>query len=152
LKDSRGEPDGARKVPSWPQIRLCSPFPSVLTVRSVGRAICWYSIQSNRFDTIFLLFLLSFLEPGYAQICDKANQAKPPDCPSYNVIAYAFWRFIGVTNDYGAAVTAIATILLAYITYGLVSLGREQSNTARTQLRAYVKLSHAPPGRELARL
>lgn len=41
-------------------------------------------------------------------------------------------------RKYADVVTGIATGLLAYITYRLVVLGREQSETARAELRAYV--------------
>ena len=88
--------------------------------------------------TVFLIFLLSFLEPGYAQICIKARRSQPPDCTSYNVVAYFLWQFVGVTNDYGAAITALATGLLAVITYKLVQLGRNQGVATQRQLRAYV--------------
>lgn len=42
--------------------------------------------------------------------------------------------------------TALATVLLTFITIGLVAAGIDQSSTARSELRAYVKMSHVPPG------
>lgn len=52
----------------------------------------------------------------------------------------AYWWPCGgaFLNANGIAITALATILLAGITYGLVHLGLEQSKTSRAQLRAYV--------------
>lgn len=40
--------------------------------------------------------------------------------------------------DQNATITALSTLLLAFITVGLVLVGREQSVTVRAQLRAYV--------------
>jgi hypothetical protein len=41
-------------------------------------------------------------------------------------------------NAYGVAITALATLLLTFVTGGLVFLGWRQLTTIRTQLRAYV--------------
>jgi hypothetical protein len=47
-------------------------------------------------------------------------------------------RFLAFANEYGAAVTALATLLLAFVTAGLVWMARRQIVTSRAQLRAYL--------------
>lgn len=55
-----------------------------------------------------------------------------------SVITVVIWGLLEFFCENGEAVTGIATILLAAITYMLVKLGQEQSKTSRAQLRAYV--------------
>jgi hypothetical protein len=43
-------------------------------------------------------------------------------------------------NRYNSLITALATVLLAVITYGLILSGVDQQHTARAQLRAYVMI------------
>ena len=47
-------------------------------------------------------------------------------------------RLGAFANEYGAAITAVATVLLAIVTGGLVWMARRQITTTRAQLRAYV--------------
>jgi hypothetical protein len=53
---------------------------------------------------------------------------------------WAIMRFLDVHNG---AITGVATVLLAIITGWLVSVARDQSNTTRAQLRAYVMVETA---------
>jgi hypothetical protein len=43
-------------------------------------------------------------------------------------------------NEYGVATTALATLLLTFVTAGLVLMARRQIITSRAQLRAYVAI------------
>jgi len=49
-------------------------------------------------------------------------------------------RIVAFVNDYGAAITALATILLTFVTAGLVLMGYRQIATSRAQLRAYLSV------------
>jgi hypothetical protein len=69
-------------------------------------------------------------------ICGESKGAN--DCDSYNVIFYSAWRLGKATDHWSALITGIATVVLAVITWRLVSLGKEQSATTRAQLRAYL--------------
>jgi hypothetical protein len=73
------------------------------------------------------------LIPPYNEYCQH-EYSNEEYCAAYKVVA-----FLGATFDkYNGTVTALATALLAYITYGLVTAGQEQTKTTRAQLRAYV--------------
>lgn len=55
--------------------------------------------------------------------------------------ADGLWARLGAfANEYGVAITALATILLTFVTAGLVWMGYRQIATSRAQLRAYVFL------------
>ena len=45
-----------------------------------------------------------------------------------------------VLEEYAGAITGVATVLLAVVTWRLVTLGQEQSRTTRRQLRAYLSV------------
>jgi hypothetical protein len=47
-------------------------------------------------------------------------------------------RIAGFANDYGVAITALATVMLTIVTRGLFVMARQQIVTSRAQLRAYV--------------
>lgn len=85
---------------------------------------------------------MSFLEPGYAQICPKDHHANTKDCPSYNVIAYGFWRLVGFFNDHEPAFTALATIVIGIFTWTLWRSTNRAGEHFRVTERAYFQLSH----------
>jgi hypothetical protein len=84
--------------------------------------------------------LLSLLLPVYGEICGQSQQPGHENCASYHMLFVVFWYIGKIGNDYGVAITALATGLLAVITWRLVALGREQSNTTRAELRAYLSV------------
>ncbi len=90
----------------------------------------------------FLIFLLSFLEPGYAHICENADNPHPANCPSYNVVAFFFSRFIGLTNQYGPAITAFATIAIGFFTLTLWRSTDRAGEHYKSTERAYIQMSH----------
>jgi hypothetical protein len=51
---------------------------------------------------------------------------------------YVLTRIAAFANEYGVAITALATLLLTFVTAGLVWMARRQITTSRAQLRAYV--------------
>jgi hypothetical protein len=104
---------------------------------------------------IFLLFLVvdwgtSTPTPGKCEQYDSASKehSDPKQCASLRStvfegaepVVYQTARWFDVHNG---TVTGIATVFLAIITAWLVFVARDQSNTTRAQLRAYVFVSGA---------
>ncbi len=88
---------------------------------------------------------------SFFQECIQAQQNADAENAFYESVSnllIALGVLRGCTGHFihenGDAITALATVLLALITYLLVRLGHEQSNTTRAQLRAY--LSVLPQG------
>jgi len=79
--------------------------------------------------------------PTEEQIC------KPPpedyDCPSYNILSAFAVRTLDIFNYYG---TAIATGVIAWFTIVLARVGSSADKNFKVTERAYVKISHYPPG------
>jgi hypothetical protein len=72
------------------------------------------------------------------------NQPIKQDAPAFSVVFGWHKDCLGAfvrKND--AAITAVATILLTFVTAGLVWIGIGQTNTSRAQLRAYVFVESA---------
>jgi hypothetical protein len=80
---------------------------------------------------------------------DEPICSPPPndyDCQTHNVIIYFVWAALNKLNFYGAAITAIATGFIAFFTIVLARVGRKADSHFQVVERAYVKLSHHPPG------
>jgi hypothetical protein len=73
------------------------------------------------------------LIPTYDEYCQHAY-ADEKYCAAHKVVVQLGAFF----ETYNGALTAIATALLAGITWGLVAVAREQTKTTQAQLRAYV--------------
>lgn len=71
--------------------------------------------------------------------CQSANRQRDAQKQIRKSNEWKFLQCEGNTVDSNnGTITAIGTALLAWITYMLVSLGRDQSKTTRAELRAYV--------------
>lgn len=79
----------------------------------------------------------SNLLPATADICEESHDGSE-HCDSYNIFFAVAWNMAKAADHWSVSVTALATVLLAYITYRLVRLGRDQAKTSRAQLRAYM--------------
>jgi hypothetical protein len=89
-----------------------------------------------------LLAVASELDfPG--KICEYNQATKHEDCITYSILPFLLIEVAKTLNDYGVAITALATVLLTFVTGGLVWIGYMQVNTTRAQLRAYVFVSKA---------
>lgn len=87
----------------------------------------------------------------YATVCDPTKGH--PNCPSYNVIAAFVLDGAYDLNYWGVLVTAVATGFIAWFTFSLRDATRQQAKLAERSgdhftvtERAYVNLSHHPPG------
>lgn len=83
------------------------------------------------------LWALGLLPSAHVKYC-YTNQTHQEECATYNIALVLIWEIGKFLNWISAAVTAVATAVLAFITRRLVKLGRDQSKTTRAQLRAYV--------------
>lgn len=79
-------------------------------------------------------FELAF--PG--EICEYNQATKHEECTDYSVLLFFFIKVVKTLNDYGVAITGLATVFLTFITWQLVIVARDQSKTTRAQLRAYI--------------
>jgi hypothetical protein len=66
--------------------------------------------------------LLSLLLPVYGEICSQSQQPGHENCASHHMLFVVFWYIAKIGNDYGVAIIALATGLLAVITWRLVAL------------------------------
>jgi hypothetical protein len=77
------------------------------------------------------------------QICEYNQATKHEDCTVYSFLPFLLIQVGKTLNNYGIAITAIATILLTFVTGGLVWVGYVQLRTTRAQLRAYAFVESA---------
>ena len=90
---------------------------------------------------LFLILIgLSFVAPVSDEICSKNEYTNEKECSRHHLVTVTFWQLAKGLDSASVAVTALATILLAVITWRLVLAGREQSATTRSQLRAYLSV------------
>jgi hypothetical protein len=85
--------------------------------------------------TVFVLALLSFVEPGYHQICADKKYPRPEDCASYNAVAYFFIQAFDVLNEISPALTAIATVGIGIFTWTLWTTSRDQGRLNQAALK-----------------
>lgn len=78
------------------------------------------------------------------QECIGEHVAKSANEDSTELIVDLIRSYVGCTemlaNKYNALITALPTVLLAAITFGLILSGVDQQSTIRAQLRAYVMI------------
>jgi hypothetical protein len=69
---------------------------------------------------LFFIFTIavaiSFFVPVYGQYCGKNEYTNAKECATYHIALTFFWQIIKATNDYGSALTALATIAVACFT------------------------------------
>ncbi len=87
---------------------------------------------------LFVVVVAFSILPPYAKYCDS-NYSNHYYFAAYEVTA-AFGAFV---DHHDGAVTALATVLLAFITAGLVYVARLQIRTTQAQMRAYIHISDA---------
>jgi hypothetical protein len=83
-------------------------------------------------------------EPQY-RICDYPNDQETI-CDQYHVLPYLFVELVRGSDAHIGFISLVTGILVALFTLGLVLLGRKADSHFRVVERAYVKMSHYPPG------
>jgi len=95
---------------------------------------------------IFLLFAIAIaisLYFPYGEYCSKDEYTNAKECASYHIALVFFFRFIKSSNDYGVAITALATLAVAVFTgtlwwaaAGQYDLLKDQIQLAREEFTA----------------
>jgi hypothetical protein len=106
--------------------------------RIIGR---WRFIIPAIICLFAVVFILSLFIPLEYEICGEYLHDSTSNCSNHHVGPYILFQLIHISNKYNGLITAIATVLLAVITCGLVLLGRDQSRTSRAELRAYLSVT-----------
>jgi hypothetical protein len=91
--------------------------------------------------TIAAFLLLSAASPFIQQICQPETTPNQKYCATYQMALFFLIGSGQFLDAHNGVITGIATALLAYITWGLVLIAKEQSATTRAQLRAYVSIT-----------
>jgi hypothetical protein len=87
---------------------------------------------------LLLVAFGSLLTPFYAEICEKNAYTGEKECVIHHVVVSLLIYIGQVLEAHAGAITGLATVVLAIITWRLVTLGKDQSETTRAQLRAYL--------------
>lgn len=88
----------------------------------------------------FVVFVGSLGAPAAFEICEKANASGIKDCSKYHFGPFVLLSVAAIGNTYNGLITAIATVLLTWITLRLAKLEFQNSETTKTELRAYVSV------------
>jgi hypothetical protein len=90
---------------------------------------------------LFVVGVALPLIPSYAQNCE-AQAANQYYCAPYEFVV----TVVAAAQIYNGLITAIATFAIAWFTWTIKGINNQQNAHTRTIERAYVKLSHSPPG------
>jgi hypothetical protein len=114
------------------------PMVSLSPSRGVGAVITIWSIV-----LILAVLGLGALYPEYGEICSEGENAQPKECATYSMPRYAlieaFTRlqtYQSAVSALSAAITAIFTVVLAWVTQRLAHLTNINAEAARESARA----------------
>jgi hypothetical protein len=65
---------------------------------------------------IVFAFLASLFTPYYHEVCEKSPNTGYEDCSTYHITVAWFWYIGKFLNDYGTAITAISSVVIAAFT------------------------------------
>lgn len=68
---------------------------------------------------LFFLFAISLFVPIYGEICAKDEYTNTKECTPYHIALVALWHILKATNDWSAAITALATLAIGAFTLQL---------------------------------
>jgi hypothetical protein len=94
-----------------------------------------------------ILIIVSIFLNLNGDICYQDEYNHQKDCASYNIALVFLWQIIKAANDYGVAITALATIVIAIFTRTLWLASVEQSRLTRESIdlaRAEYISTHRP--------
>jgi hypothetical protein len=94
-----------------------------------------------------LIFLVAVSYSGYPQyeICQHPNENQTI-CANYHIIPYFVVEIVGGADRHEGFFSLLTGAAVAFFTLGLVIIGFKADRHFRVVERAYVKLSHHPPG------
>jgi hypothetical protein len=90
-----------------------------------------------------LIILVPFLFAGYGtydELCEKNEKSGDENCTSHYAATVFFWQVGKFLQDYNGAITAIATVIIAYLTYTIYKATVALKNLGRDEFYA----SHRP--------
>lgn len=110
--------------------------------------ILWVSVFA------FYVWLFLYSIPVVTEICHQGDSHVKNECAAYRIPAFIFIETSKTFNDYGAAISAIATVFIAFFTFTLKRSTDRLWNASDDQLahltisderrsRAYVSIEHA---------
>jgi hypothetical protein len=113
---------------------------------SLRHRVLWGSVF------VFYVWLFLYSIPVTAKICEQSATNDEQHCATYRVPSFLFIEATKIANDYGAAITALATIAIAAFTWTLKrstdrlwDAGERQldhlEDSAERQLRAYIHVA-----------
>jgi hypothetical protein len=91
-----------------------------------------------------VLVAVTYFIPLYEEICTKNEYTGEKECGRYHLVTVALWHLFKILDAASVAITGLATVLLAYITYRLVSVAREQTRTMPIIPKVIAQMTSAP--------
>jgi hypothetical protein len=92
---------------------------------------------------ICLLLVASYFSNQLGEICEYNRATHQNDCPSYNFAFFLLIESAKIANDFGPAILAIATIVIASLTITLAKVAHQQITDTRILQRAYISAEPA---------
>jgi len=96
---------------------------------------------------VVLSISFSLLVPSYGEICTKNEYSGTKECDSHHIALVLFWQFIKWANDFGPAITALATVAVAGFTWTLYRATSQQGRLTGQAIdltRAEFNVTHRP--------
>jgi len=87
---------------------------------------------------VFVGLVASLALPAIYEICGPNEYTHAKECTQYHLPQFIFLWTVGVGDTHNGLITAIATVLLTWLTVRLARLEQESGETQRAELRAYM--------------
>jgi len=75
-----------------------------------------FAVVAGTFLLLTIATAISFFVPLVREVCGKNEYTNAKECADYHIAAAVFWYLVAATNNYGSAITALATIAVASFT------------------------------------
>lgn len=99
-----------------------------------------------------LVFIFSWRSGDYGEICEYNNATNQKNCTAYEFAPFICVKIFNALNDYGAVITALATIAIALFTYTLWASSEKMWRATEKSAAAAEQAAQAAIGVELPRL
>src|SRR5579872_1428290 len=87
---------------------------------------------------ILIIWAIGYFFDFNREICEYNQEAKNKECALYSLLPFSFIEIAKTLNDYGAAITALATVIVAGFTGTLWRATDAALSHSRQVERAYV--------------
>lgn len=92
---------------------------------------------------LILILIFSWKSGVYGDICEYNNAAHQKNCTPYEFAPFISIKIFNALNDYGAAITALATVAIACFTFTLWCSTKRLSEDSAKQIRVAVRSARA---------